>query len=213
MAVATVLVAGCGVWGWSTREAPPAPSVASAPVSTGTAAPDPGGAAATTTGPTARTTTHEEDVAVVQGLVVLDAQAVLLADALDGTDPGVAALADRITAEADPDLPGLVGWLEAGGAVVPDEASDPAGTDPDEHPDLPGGISGAQLDSLVRARGSNADRLFLGLLLSQDEATLPRLERAARTTTDDGLRSIAASAGRERSARIAEVTAMLERLT
>ncbi|NHA67143.1 DUF305 domain-containing protein [Phycicoccus flavus] len=213
--IAVALVLGSAVWGWSSREAPPTPSVASAPVTSGSTPPDPGGvAAAPSPLPSASGAEPETDPRLVQDLVVLDAQNVVLADTLEGSDPEVAALARRVRDERDPDLERMVSWLQEHGAPVPPEATAPRDTRIRERSRVPGGLSQVQLGHLRTANGTDADRLFLALLMRQDEGTLDLVaDHLGPDTGDDGLRALAGSVTATRTERIAEITAMLERLT
>lgn len=211
LALVLVLTAG---WAWTTHRSSPSPSEPTAPAVAGSApAPasdtDAEGDPAPSTAPDGG---REEDVRVAQRLVVLGDQTVLLAETVDGNDPEVAAFAERLIGGPDPDHQALVDWLGAQGADVPDGAAVLDDLDSDPAPDLPAGITSAQLADLERARGTDADRLFLGLLLSHDDAVLSLVDRLDATSGDDGLRGVADAMAGARSARVARATAMLDRL-
>lgn len=140
----------------------------------------PGGVAdGTTDGADARrpTTASPQDSALARSLVAQQAQAVVLVDTVRAFDrPAVAEFAEEVRAERLRELDDTARWLRARGEEVPPEVEDPRRVVHEGAGAAAALVSGTQLEHLAAARGSDADRLLLGLLMTHHEKALALLE-------------------------------------
>ena len=178
----------------------------------------PGEPNATLTGPQATPVTtptaSSTDAAFVRDMIAHHAQAIVMVDTVEGfSDPQVAALASRIRDEQEPEIRAMAAWLEERGQDVPPEAANPRLTDHSAHSGMPGMASETQLLHLSQARGTDADRLFLGLMISHHEGALEMVDAHARTAADERVGELAADITATQSKQIAQMHEMLERLT
>ncbi|QKE83226.1 DUF305 domain-containing protein [Arthrobacter sp. NEB 688] len=168
LVAAACLVGGCSAGGGDAPSGAllaPAPEAAAVPGGSGEGA----GAEPTTGSP--------QDAALARSLLAQQAQAVVLVDTVREVDsPAVAAFVREVRAERLPELEQTAGWLEARGEDVPAEAEDPREVAHDGPETAAALVSGTQVEQLALARGSDADRLLLGLLMTHHEKALALLE-------------------------------------
>ena len=100
-------------------------------------------------------------------------QAVAMAE-LAGTraaDADVKSLAGKIKAAQQPEIDTMTGWLSAWGKAPMPHASgmNMGGM---SHGPMPGAMSGADMQKLAAAKGSDCDRLFLTLMIAQHQGAV-----------------------------------------
>lgn len=153
-----------------------------------------------------------EDVTLARELVAHQAQAVVLVDTVEEfDDPDVQAFATTVRRDRVAELGSLARWLRDRGERVPAEATRPDRVELTGDA-VPGLVSDTQIDHLELASGSDADRLFLGLLMSLHQATL-ELVRGHEPGRDAALDAIAADVTRSRTEQLARIQQLFVRLT
>lgn len=120
---------------------------------------------------------NDADVTFLQDMIRHHAQAVVMGDIVKGrlTDAKVRSLASRISDEQTPEMKGMASTLRSWGEKVPIEASNPSGSghgSHDDHTDMPGMATPAQLSDLRTAKGADVDRLYLDLMIAHHEGAL-----------------------------------------
>lgn len=120
---------------------------------------------------------NDADVTFLQDMIRHHAQAVVMGDIVKGrlTDAKVRSLASRISDEQKPEMKGMASTLRSWGEKVPIEASNPSGSghgSHDDHTDMPGMATPAQLSDLRTAKGADVDRLYLDLMIAHHEGAL-----------------------------------------
>ncbi|MFX4287671.1 DUF305 domain-containing protein [Janibacter sp. G349] len=120
---------------------------------------------------------NDADVTFLQDMIRHHAQAVVMGDIVKGrlTDAKVRSLASRISDEQKPEMKGMASTLRSWGEKVPIEASNPSGSghgSHDDHSDMPGMATPAQLSDLRTAKGADVDRLYLDLMIAHHEGAL-----------------------------------------
>lgn len=178
----------------------------------------PGEPNATLSGPAATPVTtptaSAADAAFVGDMIAHHAQALVMVDTVAGfSDPQVGSLAARIRDEQQPEIDAMARWLQERGAEVPPEATNPRLVDHSAHAGMPGMASETQLLALAQARGTDADRLFLGLMIAHHEGALRMVEQHASTASDERVGELADDIVATQSKQIAQMHDMLERLT
>lgn len=179
----------------------------------------PGEPNATATGsaatPVVETTASPEDARFYQDMIAHHAQAVVMVETVGDhfDDPQVASLASRIRDEQGPEIQAMATWLKGRGQEVPPEAANPRLVDHEGHSGMPGMASPSQLTNLAQARGSDADRLFLALMISHHEGALSMVSEHAARATDEQVQELMAEINATQSKQIAQMHGMLERLT
>ncbi|MBT9256808.1 DUF305 domain-containing protein [Phycicoccus sp. MAQZ13P-2] len=168
LVVAVALLGGCSSGGGErTSGALSAPAPAAVP----------GGVADGTADAGEPTTASPQDATLARSLVAQQAQAVVLVDTVREVDsPAVARFVADVRAERLRELEDTAEWLRARGEKVPPEVEDPRRVAHDGAGTAAALVSGTQLEHLAAARGSDADRLLLGLLMTHHEKALALLE-------------------------------------
>lgn len=120
---------------------------------------------------------NDADVTFLQDMIRHHAQAVVMGDIVKGrlTDAKVRSMASRISDEQKPEMKGMASTLRSWGEKVPIEASNPSGSghgSHDDHTDMPGMATPAQLSDLRTAKGADVDRLYLDLMIAHHEGAL-----------------------------------------
>ena len=178
----------------------------------------PGEPNATLTGtaaaPVVTPTGRPGDVRFLRDMIVHHAQALVMVDAVlsDLADSQVAAIASRIGDEQRPEIAAMAGHLNGVGAEVPPEATNPNLIDHGAH-SMPGMASRAEVARLAAAAGPEADRLFLTLMIRHHEGALAMVDEHARTAGDERVSETAAEIAVTQTKQIAQMQAMLDRLT
>ncbi|NHA67147.1 DUF305 domain-containing protein [Phycicoccus flavus] len=177
----------------------------------------PGEPNATLTGPAATPVTTPSgsatDVGFLEDMIAHHAQALVLVDAVDAfSDTQVGSLASRIRDEQEPEIQAMARTLEGWGEAVPPEATNPRLTDHADHAAMPGMATTAQLTELAQARGPEADRLFLRLMIAHHEGALAMVDGHAVHGTDARVGELADDIVATQSKQIGQMRQMLERL-
>lgn len=178
----------------------------------------PGEPNTTLTGPAATPvvtqTASPTDARFLADMVVHHAQAIVIVDTATGrlADPQVASLASRIRDEQQPEITAMAAWLRGRGQTVPPEATNPRLTDHGSHAGMPGMASAADLAALGRARGGEADRLFLRLMVAHHEGALRMVDDHARYPADARVEELAADIAVTQAKQVGQMQGMLARL-
>ncbi len=133
---------------------------------------------------------NSADVDFLQDMITHHAQAVVMGDLAKDelTDPKVKAIAARISAEQKPEMRGMARTLKAWKEKVPPQAENPnfgAHEGHSSHSSMPGMATQEQLDALGKAKGEDADRLYLDRMIAHHEGALEMCTTLARKGADE----------------------------
>lgn len=169
-----------------------------------------GSAAAPTTTPTASAT----DARFFQEMIVHHAQALVMVRSVlpDLSDPEVRGIASRIGDEQEPEMGAMARWLEGRGQDVPPEATNPNLTDHGAH-SMPGMASESDIARLSEARGGEADRLFLTLMIRHHEGAIAMVDSHLRGVVDERVEETADDISVTQTKQIGQMRDMLARLS
>lgn len=138
---------------------------------------------------------NSADVDFLQDMINHHAQAVVMGDLAKDelTDTKVKAIAARISAEQKPEMGGMATLLKDWDEKVPPQAKNPNFGARDGHSShsMPGMASTEDLDELGSAKGEDADRLYLDLMIAHHEGALTMCATRARKGTDEKTEEIA----------------------
>jgi uncharacterized protein (DUF305 family) len=178
----------------------------------------PGEPNATITGsaaaPTATVSILPTDARFLSEMIVHHAQAIVMVDAAlsDLEDSEVAGIASRIGDEQRPEIDAMARYLEEHGAEVPPEATNPNLTDHGSH-SMPGMATEAEVARLAAATGTEADRLFLTLMIRHHEGALSMVEEHLVNPMAERVEETADDISVTQTKQIGQMKEMLERLS
>jgi uncharacterized protein (DUF305 family) len=188
--------------------------------------------------PAAENVVTEADVAFMQHMVEHHAQAIEMVQVSRAhlTDVEVRAIADRIRDAQGPEISLMVDWLVANGEAVPEQA-EAAGVDleqlgaevlegagggghgahgPDGHQataaPMPGMATPEQVAALGAARGTEADRMFLELMMAHHDGAVTMVEQHAAEGLDVRATEMAREMYAEQLAEIGRMQDLLDQL-
>ena len=147
----------------------------------------------------------QADIDFAMNMIAHHQQAVEMADVLlgkEGTDPGVAELAERIKAAQQPEIDTMTQWLTAWG-----EDPEMGGMD---HGD--GMMSADDMAALEEADGPAASRLFLEQMIVHHEGAVEMAEQELADGKDPDALELAQKVIDDQTAEIAEMRSMLDAL-
>ena len=161
---------------------------------------------------------NDADVAFAQDMVPHHAQAVQMAQMVDGQDvsPEVAALAADIEAAQAPEIETMTGWLEEWGEEVPDTSMmgmDHSGMEGMEgmegmDMDMPGMMSSEEMAELDAATGAAFETMWLEMMIEHHEGAI----EMAQAEQEDGEYAPAIALAEEIEAAQTEEIAVMEEL-
>lgn len=120
-------------------------------------------------------TYNAADVTFLEDMIGHHAQAIVMGKLVEGDleDDKVSSLASRISAEQEPEMRAMGGTLKSWGKKVPPQVENPTfGMNSDHAHSMPGMASREELDDLEAATGSEADRLYLDLMIAHHEGAI-----------------------------------------
>jgi len=155
------------------------------------------------------------DVGFTQDMITHHQQALGVAtlEVAHGDDPVVRSYAREVLTFQSYEVGVMTATLAGWGYATTDradEAMDWMGM-PVPVADMPGLLSGDQLDAMGDARGAESDRLFLELMAEHHRGGLHMAADAAEHADDEGVRTLAASIARSQAQEINEYRAAAER--
>ncbi|MFP5252591.1 MAG: DUF305 domain-containing protein [Actinomycetes bacterium] len=144
---------------------------------------------------------NEADVTFAAGMIEHHAQAIRMANftiGREGLDPRIAELAEEIRVSQTAEIDEMAALLRAWGEEVPetgfatgDSHSHDDTMGAGEHADLPGMMSGAELEQLAAARdGAFAER-WMTMMIEHHEGALVMIEELQAGGEHEGLRTLA----------------------
>ncbi|USQ80943.1 DUF305 domain-containing protein [Ornithinimicrobium faecis] len=187
---------------------------------------------ATTAVEVATPTASAADVTFMQEMIVHHAQAIEMADLVEGDldDAEVQAIAARIRDAQRPEIEAMATWLTLHGHPVPAVAGE-AGVDlerlraqelPADHDgeheshggghEMPGMATAEQMHSLGEAQGTKADLLFLELMSAHHQGALTMLDEHAAGASDLRATEMADEMAAEQQAEIGRMADIRDRL-
>lgn len=133
---------------------------------------------------------NSADVDFLQDMIAHHAQAIVMGDLVEDelTDPKVTAIAARISAEQKPEMQGMASTLKSWKEKVPPQAENPTfgmRGGHSSHSGMPGMATRQQLDELGAAKGEEADRLYLDLMIKHHQGALTMCTTLSRKGTDE----------------------------
>ena len=132
--------------------------------------------------PTASVGGHNTaDVSFSTEMIQHHRQAIDMAALVDNraSSQDVKDLATKIEAAQDPEIETMSGWLTAWGEKLPEDMS---GSGHDMTSAMPGMMSGADMDKLESASGTEFDKMFLDMMVQHHEGAI----EMAKTERTDG---------------------------
>jgi uncharacterized protein (DUF305 family) len=157
-----------------------------------------------------------DDVRFMQDMIVHHAQAVVMSGLAQEnlTDTQVRAIASRIADEQEPEIDAMARWLEQRRQDVPPQAENPQfrAVSHAGHGQMKGMATPQQLEQLARARGVEADRLFLRLMTAHHEGALAMVLDHQKDGTDELVTQVADEIHVTQQTQINHMQGMLARL-
>lgn len=159
----------------------------------------------------ASVTDHDDaDVTFAQLMIAHHQQAIEMADlAADRAGSAeVRDLATRIEDAQGPELATMTGWLDEWGA------SATAGSDDGGHvmDDMPGSMSGADMDRLMGLSGGEFDREFLTMMISHHQGAVDMATTEQADGSNPDATTLAGQIITDQTAQIAEMRSLLRRV-
>jgi uncharacterized protein (DUF305 family) len=216
LAVAAALLSGCTTRAEVATAAPAATSPTAPVLQPGRPGQPNVSLTGTAAAPSPSAAVDADDVRFLQEMVVHHAQAVVMVDlARDHlTDPQVKALASRIADEQEPEIAYMAKLLRERRADVPPQAENPhfAANSHGGHGSMPGMATPQQLEDLAAARGVEADRLWLELMVAHHRGALAMVLDQQRHGSDDVVTQLGDEVHVTQLAQINHMQRMLDRL-
>ncbi|HIZ97799.1 MAG TPA: DUF305 domain-containing protein [Candidatus Janibacter merdipullorum] len=160
---------------------------------------------------------NSADVDFLQDMITHHAQAVVMGDLVKDelTDPKVTAIAERISAEQKPEMRGMARTLKSWKEKVPPQAENPNFGVRDghsSHSGMPGMATTRQLDELGDAKGEDADRLYLDLMIKHHQGAVTMCETLGRHGSDERTGELGDDISVTQTKQIEQMKAMRKRL-
>ncbi len=144
---------------------------------------------------------NEADVEFATAMVEHHAQAIQMANytiGREGIDPRIAELAEEIRISQTAEIDEMAELLRAWGEDVPetgfatgDSHSHDTGAGHGEHADMPGMMSGAEMDELAGAQGDAFAEMWMRMMIEHHEGALTMIDEVQDDGEHDGLRGLA----------------------
>jgi len=155
------------------------------------------------------------DVAFAQGMIPHHAQAIEMADMVDGrtTNPDVVALATQIRGAQGPEIQTMTGWLNSWGQPIPSTdghgGHDMSGM---ESMMMSGMMSKADMDRLMKSKGSAFDRMWIEMMILHHEGAVEMARSELATGKDPAVKRLAQAVIDGQTAEIATMNSLLAKL-
>ena len=146
---------------------------------------------------------NDADVAFATDMIEHHAQAIQMANftiGREGIDPRVAELAEEIRIEQTQEIDAMSDWLRAWGEPVPEtgfatgdsHSQEEKGDAGDDHGDMPGMMSGAELEKLAEAPDAEFVPMWIEMMVAHHEGAIARAEQIQDDGKHDGVAELAA---------------------
>lgn len=155
------------------------------------------------------------DVAFAQGMIPHHAQAIDMADMVDGrtTNPDVVALASEIRAAQGPEIQTMTNWLNSWGQPIPSTdghgGHDMSGM---ESMMMSGMMSKADMDRLMKSEGRAFDRMWMEMMILHHEGAVEMARSELATGKDAAVKRLAQAIIDSQTAEIATMSSLLAKL-
>lgn len=155
------------------------------------------------------------DVAFAQGMIPHHAQAIDMADMVDGrtTNPDVVALASEIRAAQGPEIQTMTNWLNSWGQPIPSTdghgGHDMSGM---ESMMMSGMMSKADMDRLMKSEGRAFDRMWMEMMILHHEGAVEMARSELATGKDAAVKRLAQAIIDSQTAEIATMNSLLAKL-
>lgn len=165
-----------------------------------------------TPGPAASGAHNDSDAMFANGMIPHHGQAVQMADMVlaKTSNPDVKALAERIKAAQTPEIVTMAGWLKGWGQTVPDPYAHAAGMAGMQHGGM---MSDEQMNQLGKASGAEADKLFLTQMQEHHAGAIDMAKTELAQGSNAEAKKLAEAISTSQTAEIAEMKAMLAKLS
>jgi len=128
-------------------------------------------------------------------------------------DTQVKAIASRIEDTQRPEIAAMAQWLKTKGQRVPPQAGNHGfGASGHDHEQMPGMATAQQLADLTAARGADAHRLFLRLMITHHRGAITMVVQQHKSGVDERVGELGDDIAAAQSAEITKMQAMLDRL-
>jgi len=155
------------------------------------------------------------DVAFAQGMIPHHAQAIEMADMVEGrtTNPDVVALAKEIRAAQGPEIQTMTNWLSSWGQPVP-STDDHGGHDMSgmESMMMSGMMSEADMDRLMKSSGTAFDRMWMEMMILHHEGAVEMARSELATGKDAAVKRLAQAIIDSQTTEIATMNSLLAKL-
>jgi uncharacterized protein (DUF305 family) len=163
---------------------------------------------------------NDADVEFATAMIEHHAQAIQMANftiGRDGLDPQIAGLAEQIRVDQTEEIDTMSAWLEEWGEPVPETGfatgdghthSEDSGSD--DHGDMPGMASGADMDALAEAPDAEFEEQWLATMLEHHEGAVAMAEEVADAGESPEVEEVAESIKADQQAEIEEMTSWLD---
>jgi uncharacterized protein (DUF305 family) len=163
---------------------------------------------------------NDADVAFATDMIEHHAQAIQMANftiGREGLDPQVAGLAEQIRVDQTEEIDTMSAWLEEWGEPVPETGfatgdghthSEDSGSD--DHGDMPGMASGADMDALAEAPDAEFEEQWLAAMLEHHQGAVAMAEEVADAGESPEVEELADSIKADQQAEIEEMTSWLD---
>jgi uncharacterized protein (DUF305 family) len=121
--------------------------------------------------------------------------------------PDVKALAGRIAKAQDPEIATMSGWLTAWGEPVPSP-----GAMHHDMGEMPGMMTGQELQDLSKATGKDFDRMFLQMMIRHHQGAVEMAKTEQAQGQDPAVRQLATKIAADQTAEITEMQGLLAKL-
>lgn len=131
---------------------------------------------------------NDADVAFATGMIPHHAQALVMVDMTMGRDldPELVALTEQVRAAQAPEIETMADWLSDWDEPIPETMRDHANAHGDgshlEDSDMPGMMSGEELDDLEAMSGEGFEEMWLEMMIEHHEGAI----EMAETEIDEG---------------------------
>ncbi|MGW2564564.1 DUF305 domain-containing protein [Streptomyces sp. NPDC001514] len=154
---------------------------------------------------------NNADVAFAQGMIPHHQQALEMARLADGraADPEIKTLAGQVEKAQDPEIRTMRSWLTAWGKPESPGMDHGAGHGDGE---VPGMMSGDDMDALMAAKGTDFDRKFAQMMIDHHNGAIDMAKDEQKNGRNTDAKKLADAVVTNQSAEVEQLQSILDRL-
>ncbi len=163
---------------------------------------------------------NDADVEFATAMIEHHAQAIQMANftiGREGLDPEIAGLAEQVRVDQTEEIDTLSAWLEEWGEPVPetgfatgDGHTHSEDTGSDDHGDMPGMASDADMDALAEAPDDEFEEQWLAMMVEHHEGAVAMAEEVADAGESPEVEELAGSIKADQRSEIEDMTSWLD---